>query len=211
MAHTLLYESFSAKNGAKNTSRRSFLTENFRNFSLSSYWATFKNWSNWYFELSATEVDIFFKAKEAVSQNCKSLGAFLRIVHHISWRKAWWTSHNEMSSTICLHCPRHFLFFSADTITSFNNALVAAPKSTKPLSKWYSVLFNHFFFSLFLIGAARDSWRNMRRCSLSKIFSNSANVKSTIGQSVWNITKYGSKIPVTKAKNWNLARTIRSV
>ena len=116
-----------------------------------------------------------------------------------------------MSTTICLNCPRNFLFFSAGTITSFNNALVAGPKPIKPRSKWYSVLFNHFFFSLFVIGAARDSWQNMIPCSLSKIFYNSANTKGNIGQSVWNITKYGSKIPATKAKNCNLAGTRRSV
>ena len=115
-----------------------------------------------------------------------------------------------MSSTICLHCLQNYLFFSGDTITSFNNALVEFPKSAKPLSKWYSVLFNNFFLSSFVIGAARDSWRTMSQCSLSKIFSNSEIIKETIGQSVWNITKYGSKIPATKVKICNLAGT-RSV
>ena len=206
MAHTLLYESFSAKNGAKNTSRRPFLKENFRNSSLRSYWATFKNWSNWYFELSATEANIFYKAKRRSARIVNlwdhSLGLFtilagerhdahLTIVYH---KGDLSENFKSMSSTICLHCPRNFLFFSADTMTSFNNALVAAPKSTKALSKKYSVLCNHFFFSLFVIGTARDSWLNMSRFSLSKIFSNSANIKGTIGQSVWNITKYCSKI-----------------
>ena len=199
MVHTMLYKSFSAKNGANNTSRRFSVKERLN--------------------ISTSEILPCAHIEQLSKTDQHSLGLFTILVgerHHahltIVYRKGDLSDNfKSISSTFCLHCPRNFLFFSANAITSFNNALVAAPKSTRPLSKRHSVLFNHFFFSLFMIGAAKDSWQNMSRCSLSKIFSSSAHIKGTTGQSVWNITKYGLKIPATKAKNCNLAGTRRSV
>ena len=41
-----------------------------------------------------------------------------------------------------------------------------------------------------MTGPARGSWQNMSQCSLSKIFSNSANVKDTVGQSPNMVQKF---------------------
>ena len=93
----------------------------------------------------------------------------------------------------CLHCPRNFLFLSADTIASFKNALVATPFSTKPLSKWFSVFCNHFYFRISVIGfLTGEIWR----ASLANQSGASSNTVRNFQQQKQKINLAGTRIPM---------------
>ena len=72
-----------------------------------------------------------------------------------------------------------------DSWTSFSSQ-IAAPRSTKPSSKWCFVLVSHFLLNLFngVSALSRASFQNMRCNSSLRTVPNSSLINGTIGLSV---------------------------
>ena len=157
---------FSVNKYIKNTSTPPDFILNFKNFPSSAKCAIFNNF------FSAVLAEILFKAK--------SLSAsFVNLWDDTSGNLAiktgsnnciFWTMLNCMgdlslilskkSITNCLHLPWNFLLHFDLTFVFRSLNLVAAPRSTRPFSRWFSLFSIQSFFSLFTINVvfSRQLW-----------------------------------------------------